>query len=1032
MHDYAGIFVKRLSFAIFLAMLFASPSFSAGGRSIEDHVLETEHFTFHWRSLTSPSYPDGVPIGFDLAPGDTVGNPRLVRQLAEGIEHDRNRIIGWNFRVPTYKPAFYLGRERDITNTLTGNITIQTNRAGEATAAALAPALAHEFFHTCQKQYYSAITPGEWLEEGTAAWIEDRLYPNSNSCYPTNVNAYELYHQQSLTELNYGAMPFFLYLASQYGDDIVRDVWDRTAAGVTGSYGVTALRAALRERGTSLEEAWRNFLVAYWSQIPFHPDVQYLVRGNSMTNVPVQDISHPVVLNIGPMPFLSGRAYSVMVMGRDMRNAQSTVTAKLESKDPGATIYIYEWVGAGRPAREITMLVSEGEEENLGRVGRELLVIATSAAGNDAASSAKLILTYAQQASLGVRVTDEEDGEEIGGASVNVTRTGGTGPPVAYGANQVSNATTDASGAATVPRIVVGNYRLRISAPGYKPVTRSIIIKEGENSENVSLEPILADLVVRVRSAVGGVAVRRAEVSVTSARGGGSGTTSERGTVRVRGLRAGAYHVEASAERFLPGEAEATVRVGSATAREPLVNNVTVSLPPAPVPLTLRAADSVTGQVIRGATFVVGDGDASEQVSAPDGITTIERPPGRWQIRASAEGYNPLSKTVNLVAPISVPFRLSRSGGTGLVPCTGRCVPKSQNNSCSCRTWGKCAMPTCVNDRPEETTPAAGAGCSTDANRAACRTNARSCPCPSYGVCGMSSCRNPNVSTQGTPCSTDANRAACRTNARTCPCSSYGACGMPSCRDAAAEPTPPEGPRCTTQAELATCRTNARSCPCPSYGVCGQASCREGPPEIDPGAMRITSPSSRTTIREPSVTVTGTVENREVHEITLNVNGSPRTVPVTNGQFSSQTPLIRGENTIQATAGSRSSNAVTVTAEIVRAAIWSELTWGGPGDIDFHLYLPNGDHCYFSNKSIGGAVLDVDNQSGYGPEHITMENAPPGEYRLSVLYYSGSGETPPPVSWRVTIRLRDGEVQQSFSGTLGSVKSEQTVTSFRF
>ena len=216
----------------------------------------------------------------------------------------------------------------------------------------------------------------------------------------------------------------------------------------------------------------------------------------------------------------------------------------------------------------------------------------------------------------------------------------------------------------------------------------------------------------------------------------------------------------------------------------------------------------------------------------------------------------------------------------------------------------------------------------------------------------------------------------------------------------------------------------------PTYGACGQATCREGPRDR-PGAMRITAPANRSTstacrhrdghCREPR----GAGDHAQRQRLAPGRARRRRRLHFAGPSYQGRKhdPGHFGEPFFERRHRyGRSHN----------AAIWSELTWGGPGDIDFHLYLPYGGHCYYQNKSVGGAVLDVDNTSGYGPEHITMENAPPGEYRLSVLYYSGSGETPPPVSWRVTIRLRDGEVQQSFSGTLGSVKAEQTVTTFRF
>ena len=196
---------------------------------------------------------------------------------------------------------------------------------------------------------------------------------------------------------------------------------------------------------------------------------------------------------------------------------------------------------------------------------------------------------------------------------------------------------------------------------------------------------------------------------------------------------------------------------------------------------------------------------------------------------------------------------------------------------------------------------------------------------------------------------------------------------------------------------------------------------------IDPGRITISEPTDGWATTDAIITVSGTVENREVSIVNLDVNGSPRAVTVANGAFTSQVPLIPGENVIQARYGRTTSNSVTVTAKIAVAAIWTELTWNGQGDVDLHLYMPGEEHCYYDNRQTpSGAVLDVDNTSGYGPEHITMESGIAGDYRLAVLYFDGSGNA---LTWRVTLRLGDGQ-PQTFTGSLTALKEEQTVTTF--
>ncbi|WP_167527983.1 Ig-like domain-containing protein [Desulfosarcina alkanivorans] len=65
------------------------------------------------------------------------------------------------------------------------------------------------------------------------------------------------------------------------------------------------------------------------------------------------------------------------------------------------------------------------------------------------------------------------------------------------------------------------------------------------------------------------------------------------------------------------------------------------------------------------------------------------------------------------------------------------------------------------------------------------------------------------------------------------------------------------------------------------------------------------------------------------------------------------------------------------------------LTWGEhPMDLEAHLTAPNADgcrhHCFYWNRSISGASLDVDDRESFGPETITISQMDPGTYRFYV------------------------------------------------
>ena len=204
-----------------------------------------------------------------------------------------------------------------------------------------------------------------------------------------------------------------------------------------------------------------------------------------------------------------------------------------------------------------------------------------------------------------------------------------------------------------------------------------------------------------------------------------------------------------------------------------------------------------------------------------------------------------------------------------------------------------------------------------------------------------------------------------------------------------------------------------------------------------PGRITIDPPVSGGRTSDRIITVSGTVENPNVGAITLTVNRTPRTVPVANGRFTSTVPLVSGGNTIRASIGGVAANVtggsalINVTAAIPPADVWIELAWDGPGDVDLHLYLPNGEHCFYKNmKTAAGAVLDIDNTKSNGPEHITMEKAIPGEYQVHVVYFKSVADRLRPVNWWVTVRHEDVDVERTFSGTLHAEREDQTVYTF--
>jgi hypothetical protein len=70
------------------------------------------------------------------------------------------------------------------------------------------------------------------------------------------------------------------------------------------------------------------------------------------------------------------------------------------------------------------------------------------------------------------------------------------------------------------------------------------------------------------------------------------------------------------------------------------------------------------------------------------------------------------------------------------------------------------------------------------------------------------------------------------------------------------------------------------------------------------------------------------------------------------------------------------------------------LQWNGSGDVDLHTFEPSGDHVYWIEKAGQVGYLDVDNTSGYGPEHYfascDADVLQEGTYSIGVNNYSGA------------------------------------------
>ncbi|HYF47348.1 MAG TPA: DUF6777 domain-containing protein, partial [Acidimicrobiales bacterium] len=114
------------------------------------------------------------------------------------------------------------------------------------------------------------------------------------------------------------------------------------------------------------------------------------------------------------------------------------------------------------------------------------------------------------------------------------------------------------------------------------------------------------------------------------------------------------------------------------------------------------------------------------------------------------------------------------------------------------------------------------------------------------------------------------------------------------------------------------------------------------------------------------------------------------------------------------------------TAPLGTGDVQVTLQWAGGVDLDLHVIGPDGAEInYGSRTSPSGGMLDQDAQSGCSAcvENVFWPTggAPPGEYQVWVVNFTGSPET----SYSLDIRV-GGEIIASPGGTVGATQSETT------
>jgi hypothetical protein len=138
---------------------------------------------------------------------------------------------------------------------------------------------AHEFFHAIQFGY--DYGEDAWLLEATATWMEERLYDevNDNRQYLTSGQVYDSLHPldffNSGGSEQYGNWAFFEFLSKNYGNGVVKSIWNKAAAftHAPDMYSTQAISSVLKPKG-GFKKVYSRFASANTVPAKFYPEGQ--------------------------------------------------------------------------------------------------------------------------------------------------------------------------------------------------------------------------------------------------------------------------------------------------------------------------------------------------------------------------------------------------------------------------------------------------------------------------------------------------------------------------------------------------------------------------------------------------------------------------------------------------------------------------------------------------------------------------------------------------------------------------------------
>ncbi len=157
-------------------------------------------------------------------------------------------------------------------------------------------------------------------------------------------------------------------------------------------------------------------------------------------------------------------------------------------------------------------------------------------------------------------------------------------------------------------------------------------------------------------------------------------------------------------------------------------------------------------------------------------------------------------------------------------------------------------------------------------------------------------------------------------------------------------------------------------------------------------AIRIEKPGGGVSTRATQL-IEGSITGTNLARALVIVNGIPQDVPVKGGRFSVNVVVSPGENIVEVKAAGASAK-IAFFARVPPRDIKIVLAWDDARYVDLWVTDPSGERCYWAQPvTKNGGNLIANDETGFGPQIFTMQNAIPGQYSIQVQYYS-KGDAP--------------------------------------